>query len=150
MRYSNKLKAALVLGVTVAGVAGTAVPATAAASPALFDVHLNMAKPTYPVASHCEISAGYTLDPRFVNYVVHASADAAGPSVAMATSVQCTVYDALDKSRTYGGASSAMFGPHAEAVGQATVPVGRIPAVCVVGGATYLDGTTVAPSRSCP
>lgn len=150
MQLNHTSRAVLVMAMAAAGVATMAVPSSAAISPAFFDAEINLAKPLYPVASHCELVAGVTTDVRFVNYVVHATADAAGASVALATSVQCTVYDASDKTRLYGGASGSLVGPHAEAVGQATVPVGRVPAVCVKGGATYLDGTTSASPKVCP
>lgn len=150
MQLTRMYQVVIVTVAAVAGVVTTAVPSSAAAAPAFFDFEINLSKPLYPVASHCELTAGVTTDTRFINYVVHASADAGGPSVALATSVQCTVYDSADKSRLYGGASGSLVGPHAEAVGQATVPVGRIPAVCVKGGATYLDGTTVTSPKVCP
>lgn len=139
---------------TVAASALTAVallanPAAAAAgAPADVDFY---AMPTgYSLFAQCSLVAGYSTDPRYITWVVEAQATATGPSVPIATSVQCTVYDSLDRSDTYGGASRAFPGPHVIAVGQATVPVGRVPAVCVTAGATYFDGTTISSPKSCP
>jgi len=150
MRLKRVGKAAFVTAVAVVGVITAAVPSSAAMAPAAFDLDIHLAAGGYAVASQCSLAAGYTTDPRFINFVVHASADAAGPSVPLATGVQCTVYDAANKAVLYGGASGSLVGPHAEAVGQATVPIGRIPAVCVTGSASYLDGTPVGPSKTCP
>lgn len=100
----------------------------------------------YDVTSFCSLVAGYTTDTRFVTYVIRASATAKGPSAAIATGVSCTAYSG---GIPRGGASGGLPGPHAEAVGQAIVPVGEVPALCVSGGATYLDGKTVA-ENPCP
>lgn len=140
----------VVLVTTVALTAAVAPAAPSSAAPAFADVEVIRSKSFYLITSQCALAVGVSTDPRFVNYVVHASAEAGGPSVPLATSVQCTVYDAADLSRLYGGASGSMPGPYAEAIGQATVPVGRVPAVCVKGGATYLDGTTVSSPKVCP
>lgn len=146
------VRALLAAGLSLAALTTTTVPASAAIAPTPFDVDVYAAPdmPGYGVASSCTLSVGYTTDPRYVNWVVVATATATGPSVAIATSVQCTVYDAIDPSRTYGGASGALPGPYVVAVGQATVPVGRVPAVCVRGGATYLNGVTISSSKECP
>ena len=100
----------------------------------------------YTVTSTCKLVAGVTTDARFITFAVEAEAAAAGPSVAVATGVQCTVYSG---GQARGGASGALVGPSAVAVGFATVPVGQVPSICVSGGATYLDGTSV-PGKRCP
>ena len=138
------LPAALAFAVTAAA------PASAGVSPALFDADVHTSPSGYTLVSHCSITAGFTTDPRYITYVVHAEATAGGPSVALATSVQCTIYDALDRSRTYGGASGGMPGPHAEAVGFATAPIGAVLGACVNSGATYLDGHTETSANPCP
>lgn len=143
----NKLsrlgKAATVAVAGLGVIALSAAPASAASPVVALDLNT---KGTYAVASTCNIVVGYTTDIRFVTYVVKASADAAGPSVAIATGVSCTVY-AGGSAR--GGASGALVGPHVEAVGQAVVPVGQVPTLCVSGSATFLDGMSV-PAKSCP
>lgn len=148
MSMSRLCRHATVAAATVACL--TALPALAGVSPALVDADVTTTPTGYSVVSECALGVGYTSDPRFITYVVHATAESAGLSVPLATSVQCTVYDAADSSRTYGGASGALPGPHAEAVGFATVPVGRIPAACVTGGATFLDGNTITSAKTCP
>ncbi|HEX8001923.1 MAG TPA: hypothetical protein VF519_04430 [Mycobacteriales bacterium] len=127
----------------------TAAPASASLSPAFFDVDVHTST-LYTIEADCALGPAFTTDPRFITYAVHAGARAFGPSAALATSVQCTVYDSADDTRRYGGASGALPGPEAHAVGFATVPVGRIPAVCVTGGATYLDGYTIGSAKTCP
>lgn len=139
-----------VVPVAIVTALAAATPASASLSPAFFDVDVFTSPTLHTIFAECEISVGVTTDARHVTYVVHASATASGPSPAIATGVQCVVYDALDSSRTYGGASAGMPGGHAEAVGFATVPLGRVPAACVTGGATYLDGSTASSSKSCP
>lgn len=136
-------KAATVAVAGAGAIALTAAPASAASPAVAIDLNTNG---TYAVASTCNIAVGYTTDIRFVTYVVKASADAAGPSVALATGVTCTVYSG---GSPRGGASGSLVGPHAEAVGQAVVPVGQIPTLCVSGSATFLDGTSV-PAKPCP
>lgn len=131
------------------GLAAGLVTAGSAPAHAMADISVSVSG-RYSVASECKLSAGYTTDPRFITFVVTASSLATGPSVPVSTTVQCTVYDALDKTRVYGGASAGMVGPYVVAAGQATVPMGRVPAVCVVGAANYLDGTNVPPSKPCP
>lgn len=148
MHSTVRLTVATATAVTALLVA--AAPATASVAGAPADVEISSTPSRHTTVAHCALAVGYTTDPRFITYVVHASASAAGPSVALATSVQCTVYDSDDPSRTYGGASGSMPGPRVESVGQATVPAGVIPTLCVTAGATFLDGTTKAPGRTCP
>lgn len=152
MRRNTVRRALVATGMSVVALTASAVPASAALAPTPFDADVYVSKdmPGYSVLSYCQLSVGYTTDPRFINWVVVATAEASGPSVALATSVECTVYDSLDKSDTYGGASGALPGPYVIAVGQATVPVGRVPAVCVRAGATFLNGVTLASPKSCP
>jgi hypothetical protein len=120
----------------------------AAASPA--DVDFYVAPSGRAITANCSLAAGASTDPRYVNWVVQASAFSAGPSPSVATSVTCTVYDTLNPSWTYGGASGALPGPLVVAVGQATVPVGRVPAVCVKGSAIFLDGSSISSPKPCP
>jgi hypothetical protein len=100
----------------------------------------------YRVVAACQLSAGYTTDPRYITYVVEANAHAEGPSPALATGVTCTVYSGGTER---GGASGSLPGNTAVAVGQAIVPVGQVPTLCVSGGATYLDGKTISQTP-CP
>jgi hypothetical protein len=121
----------------------TAAPASA--STPLAGVGLDSSGGGYTVASQCSIVVGETTDIRFITYAVQASADAAGPSVAVGTGVICTVYSG---GVARGGASGGLPGPHAAAVGFATVPVGQVPSICVHGGATFLNGASV-PNKPC-
>lgn len=140
----NKIvKFASIVGFSTALLGMAASPASA--STALVGVGLDSAG-AYKVVSVCNIVAGYTTDVRFINYVVTASADAAGPSVALATGVTCTIYGG---GTARGGASGSLIGPHAEAVGFATLPVGQVPTACVSGGATFLSGASVV-GKPCP
>lgn len=150
MRTNRFLKSTTAVAVALAGVATAAVPADAAPVGTTVDVDAYAETTGYNVTSYCALSAGYTTDPRYITFVVTANAFAGGPSPAVATSVQCTVYDALDKSRTYGGASGTMVGATAVAVGTATVPVGRVPAACVTGSAMYFDGHYTSSTKPCP
>lgn len=152
MRRNIFRRAVLATGMSIAALTASAVPASAALAPTPMDVDLYVSEdmPGYSILAYCQLAVGYTTDPRFVQWAVVATAEATGPSVAIATSVECTVYDTLDRTRTYGGAAGALPGPYVIAVGQATVPVGRVPAVCVRAGATYLNGVTLASPKSCP
>lgn len=133
--------------IAVATLAAAASPASAAQIESLVSVDVNTAAGGYQVLSTCKPLLIATTDPRFLTFVLRASADASGPSVALSTTVTCTMYDTTT-GQAVGGASGGLPGPHAEAVGTAVLPFGHLYKLCVSGGASYLSGYSVG-SKPC-
>lgn len=133
-----------VLGVT---------PAVSHAGPldsvAIVDVH-DTAIGNYRVASTCAAVLGTATKLNQITWVVRASADSAGPSVPLSTVVRCVVYNTATRRAYSPAVAGGLPGNHAEAVKQVDVPTNATVAVCVEGGANFLDGAAVALDGHCP
>jgi hypothetical protein len=135
-----------------AAVALAVAPAVAYAGPldgiAVTDIH-DTSSGGYVVKGACTAVVGTSTKFNQITYTVRGSADAVVPPVPLSTVVWCVVYNAATR-RVYGVVSGGLPGSHAEAVRQVDVPTSATVAVCVEGGANYLDGFGLGLDGHCP
>ncbi len=96
------------------------------------------------VTGSCTGVAGVAIGTDRATYIIHASAAAAttNPGAAPAgTGVTCRVID-VRTGAVYGTVRGGQPGPHAHALGVATVPNGVPIRVCVDSNAVFSDGST--------
>lgn len=146
MTFSRTRLLLVAVAAPIAMIAATTAPAAAEVE-SLVAVDLNGTVGGYNVVSTCSPVLVASTDARFLTFALKASADATGPSVPLATTVTCTMRDATNN-QPVGGASGALPGPHAEAVGTATLPFGHLYKLCVSGGASFLNGYSLG-SKPC-